>query len=115
MNNKYFQINDLVEFELSSQGHQNVPRWQQNIDTGGNGKWTTGIVHKLDIHRMIVSYAIDGFVGTGECEWPYTLSPDYRVGQWNWPGYLRKKIVLKCECGGEKAKTTHSRWCPIYE
>lgn len=62
--------------------------------------------------------------------WPYQIGvadggitiikpqPDY--------GYLHKiakpvyKIakpepsLLKCECGGEKANTTHSDWCPKY-
>ena len=25
------------------------------------------------------------------------------------------KAKIKCECGGDKAKTTHSDWCPKYE
>ena len=26
-----------------------------------------------------------------------------------------EKIRIKCECGAEKAKTTHSDWCPKYK
>lgn len=28
---------------------------------------------------------------------------------------LRKNKDIKCECGAEKTKTTHSTWCPKYE
>jgi len=31
------------------------------------------------------------------------------------PMSMPRKPKLKCECGGEKAKTTHSDWCPKYE
>lgn len=26
-----------------------------------------------------------------------------------------KKKEVKCECGADKVKTTHSTWCPKYE
>ena len=27
----------------------------------------------------------------------------------------KNKLKPKCECGGEKARTTQARWCPINE
>jgi hypothetical protein len=33
-----------------------------------------------------------------------------------WPSGLSvpEVILPKCECGGEKANTTHADWCPVY-
>lgn len=27
----------------------------------------------------------------------------------------KKQKEVKCECGAEKCKTTHARWCPLFE
>jgi hypothetical protein len=27
----------------------------------------------------------------------------------------RKPEEIRCECGAEKAKTTHANWCPLWE
>lgn len=107
------KINDKVEFELSTRGSKNRPRWEHNVDDGGTGKWATGFVKQIDAYKIVVHYLMDGHIGTGVCEWPNLLSPDYTPDQWKRPGYLRIKPIPKCECGGAKAKTTHSLWCPI--
>lgn len=110
-----FQINDIVEFQLSPARHRNEPRWQNNIDHGGFEKWATGKILSLDAYTIVVSYTIEGYFGDGKCFWPNALNIAYNPNQWNFPGYLRKKVILKCECGGAIAKTTHSHWCPVYE
>jgi len=106
-------VGDKVEFELSTRGSKNRPRWENNVDDGETGQWTSGVVKEVNINKIVVHYLIQGHIGTGICEWPYMLNPDYNPDQWKRPGFLRKKVLPKCECGGEKAKTTHSHWCPI--
>lgn len=34
---------------------------------------------------------------------------------WKEEAPLPKSYWLKCECGADTAKTTHSTWCPKYQ
>lgn len=108
-----FNVGESVEFELSAKGSKNRPRWEHGPDGGSTGIWVTGVVKKIDPYKIEVHYTIQGHVGTGICEWPNMLHPDYQSAQWLRPGFLRRKPKPKCECGGEKARTTHSLWCPV--
>lgn len=109
------KIGDTVEFELSVIAPRNRPRWEHNRDAGGCGKWTTGVVKEVTAYNIVVHYTIQGLIGTGVCEWPYLLNPDYNPDQWKRPGFLKKIVPPKCECGGLAARTTHSHWCPVYK
>lgn len=110
-----FKVGDKVEFELSIQGQKNRPRWERGFDKGGSGFWAVGTVTEVDMYKIVVSYTIKDHVGTGICEWPYNLSPDYHGSQWSRPGFLRLLKSPTCDCGGDKANTTHSDWCSKYK
>jgi hypothetical protein len=114
-----FKTGDKVEFECSSQDfYNNQPRWKDNTDLGGSGVWAIGEVVDVDENKIVVSYQIEGYIGTGQCIWPNRSHPDYHPTQWCFEGYLRPIAVekLKCECGSDRvygpSNLAHDYWCP---
>lgn len=97
----------------------NIPRWNStNVDQGASGMWATGRVTEITISFISVEYEIAGMIGTGSYMFPNINNLDYNPEQWGWQGYLRKidmrSAIAVCECGAEKCKTTHARWCPKF-
>ena len=80
--NPVFQVGDEVEFELQNNGRD--PRWDFDKDTGGSGKWGTGIVEFVNDRYIDIKYS------EGIWSWPHK-----EHGQWDRPGYMRKKSVAQ--------------------
>ena len=114
-----FEPGDRVEFELTPYGDRNIPRWsERNEDAGFSGNWTQGIVLGVTDEEIEVTYEIENYIGSGLCRFPNIKNEHFNRTQWCWPGYMKHlkiKPVPICECGGSSAKTTHSRWCPMYK
>lgn len=108
-NKNIFKVLDFVTFEIGGHDQKNLPRWSKYFDYGGSGIWAKGVVREVTELIILVEYEIEGYVSSGESEWPNYAHENYRDTQWSRDGYLRK---IKCECGAEATKTTHSRWCP---
>jgi len=78
-----FDIDDLVEFEMTREGHE--PRWDHNTDRGGIGIFEQGRVVTLTPERITVSMNRGG----GSWSFPTTGGRDYSPDQWQRPGFLR--------------------------
>jgi hypothetical protein len=108
LNQNNFKVLDYVVFEVANLSTRNYPRWVKNADHGASGIWAIGVVRSVDDYVIRVEYEIDGYTGSGFSNWPNIKNNDYKSTQWSRSGFLKK---VACECGGLKAKTTHSSWC----
>ena len=119
-----FSEGDFVKFETDS--YNKKPRWMNNKDFGGSGEWAEGVITDINEYYFIVdSLFPDKSLKT--VKFPNIKSTFYNPHQWQKEGYLQKCDIdwfaenkktfaeKKCECGGDKAKTTHSTWCPKFE
>lgn len=107
---KSFSVNDLVKFELSKSQY-NRPRWQDNLDRGGNGQFAYGKIEEVSEEKIVVKFDIDGCIGSGIATFPNHKHSFYDSDQWSFDGYLQE---ISCECGSEAvygASRFHSGWC----
>ncbi len=118
-----FKEGDYVKFEVDPYGYK--PRWLNNRDFGQSGNWAEGVITEVTEYYFIIdSLFPDKTLKT--VKFPNKNSTFYNPNQWKRNGFLQEcfidwfseeKINLfpQCECGGDKTKTTHSRWCPKYD
>ena len=87
INEPTFLPGDLVEFELSQ---HKCPRWDGNIDHGGSGRWSIGIVEEDKGDGWIrVRSAYPGNLGDYTWLWHGPNSVNYTPEQWSLPGFLK--------------------------
>lgn len=110
----HLEVGDAVAFECADFDNSG-PRWHFNDDLGESGIWAQGTVVYVDNEIIQTEFFIEGYIGKGKCTWPNYDHIDYDPMQWWQEGYLMLIEKPKCECGGERAKTTHSDWCPKYD
>ena len=118
-----FREGDYVKFEIDPRGYK--PRWLNNRDFGKSGDWAEGVVTEVTEYYFLVDCLFPNKT-LKTVKFPNKQSTFYSPTQWKRDGFLqeciidwfsdeKKQLVTKCECGGEKANTTHSTWCPKFE
>lgn len=118
-----FAEGDYVKFEIDPRGYK--PRWLNNRDFGKSGDWVEGVVTEVTDYYFLIDSLFPGN-DVKTVKFPNKESTFYSPTQWQRDGFLqecmiewldgeKKQIAKKCECGGDKAKTTHSTWCPKFE
>lgn len=108
------KVGDKVKFECGDLDNEG-PRWQFNDDLGPSGIWVSGEIVYVDNKVIQVRYLVPNMHCSTTCTWPNEDHPDYDPMQWWQDGYLTWIVETdkpECECGAEKANTTHSTWCP---
>lgn len=109
----FFKPNDVVNFELSSDG--TTPRWWKNKDTGSSGVKIDGVVHrKTQDFIEVASIFPNGKLIYNK--FPNYHHEDYDLQQWWRPGFLSKykkeDFIVNCECGNGNDSGLHYLFCP---
>jgi hypothetical protein len=91
-------VGDIVEFALGEDGYAKDLNGDLSAATIHNGRLSH--IYRSPIMDV---YSVEGFSITG-----VFLLPASHLRAKN------EKINVRCECGGNKTKTPHSSWCPLY-
>ncbi len=109
-----FAEGDEIEFEIITEQGSAVPRWDMNNSDKGSTTPPTfakGEVTLITPEYICVEFQVENFIGTGQATFPNYNHKKYTSWQWSRSGFLKKTKDIKCECGAETVKTTHSTWC----